>query len=140
MRFRGSYIAAMRGGNENRAAGVSSLANEEPLMIVEARVDVVREVIQEDHGNSCCGVVRKGETPLHRGGCGSVLKRTFGTEDGYVGRGWSIYGHRESKVFASWGGDKDVVRVNGDVLMEWSKEESVENFLSDLGGSGRHRR
>jgi hypothetical protein len=128
----------MCGGDENRAIGVSSLANEEPLVIVEARVDVVREVIREDRGDSRDGVVRKGEASLCRGGCGSIRKRTFGAEDGYIRRGWGICGHRRSKVFTSRGGDKDVVGVNGDILVEWSKEESIEDFLSDLGGSGRH--
>ena len=109
-------------------------------MIVETRIDVVREVIREDRGDCRDGVIRKGETPLCRSGCGSVHKRTFSTEDGYISRGWGICGHWGSKVFTLQGGDKDVIRVNGDVLMEQSKEESVEDFLSDLGGSGRHRR
>ena len=129
----------MREGNEDRATGVSSLANEEPLVIVEARVNVMREVIREYRGDSRDGVVRKRETPLCRGGCGGVHKRAFGAEDGYINRSQGICGHWGSEVFTSWGGDKDVVRVNGDVLVEWSKEESVEDFLSDLGGSGRHR-
>jgi hypothetical protein len=115
------------------------LANEEPLVIVEARVDVVREVIRKDHGDGHGGVVRERETPLRRSGCGNVHKRAFGAEDGYVGRGWGICGHWGSKVFTSWRGDENIVGVNGNILVEWSKEESVEDFLSDLGGRGRHR-
>ena len=130
----------MRGGDEDRAMGVLSLADEEPVVIVEACVDVVREVIREDRGNGRDGVVREGETPLRRGGCGSVRKRTFGIENGYISRGWGIHSRWGSKVFTLRGGDKDVVGVNGDVLVEWSKEESVEDFLSNLGGSGRHGR
>ena len=129
----------MCGGDEDCATGVSPLANEEPLVIVEVRVDVVREVIREDRGDSRGGVVRKGETPLCCGGCGSIRKRSFGAEDGYIRRGWGVCGHWGSKVFPSRGGDKDVVGVNSDVLVEWGKEESVKDFLSDLGGSGRHR-
>ena len=36
---------AVRGGDEDRATGVSSLTPEEPLVIVKARVDVMWEVI-----------------------------------------------------------------------------------------------
>ena len=129
----------MRGGDKDRATGVSSLTNEEPLVVMKACVDVVREVIREDRSDSRDGVVREGETSLCRGGCGSVFKRTFGAEDGYIRRDWGICGHWRPKVFTSRGGDKDVVGVNGDILVEWSKEESVEDFLSDLRGSGRHR-
>ena len=115
------------------------MANKEPLVVMEASVDVVWEVIREDGGDSCGGVVRQWETSLRRGGCGSVRKRTLGAEDGYISRSWGVCGHWGSKVFTSWEGDKDVVGVNSDVLVEQGKEESVENFLSDLGGSGRHR-
>ena len=138
MQLRGAYVAMMCGGDENHATGVSSLANKEPLVVVEACVDVVREVIREDHGDSCGGVIRKGEASLRRGGYGSVRKRTFSAEDGYIGRDWGICGHWGSEVFSSWGGDEDVVRVDGNVFMERGEEESVEDFLSDLGRSGRH--
>ena len=130
----------MRGRNEDHATGVSPLANEEPLVVVEMCVDIVREVIREDRSDSCGGVVGKGETPLRRGRCGSIRKRSLGAEDGYISRGWGICGRWGPKVFMSWGGDKDIVGVNGDVLVERSKEESVEDFLGDLGRSGRHGR
>jgi hypothetical protein len=130
----------MRGGDKDRVTGVSSLANEEPLVVVEARVDVMREIIREDRGDSRDGMVGNGETPLCRGGCGSIRERTSGAEDGYISRSGGVCGHWGSKVFTSWGGDKDVVGVDGDILVEWSEEESVEDFLSDLGGSGRHCR
>ena len=81
---------------------------------------------------------REWETPLRRGRCGSVHQRTSGAEDGYIGCGWGICGHRGSKVFASGRSDEDVVGVYGDVLVERGEEEGVENLLSDLGGSGRH--
>ena len=45
MRFRGAYVAAMSGWNEDRATGMSPLANEEPLVVVKAGVDIVWEVI-----------------------------------------------------------------------------------------------
>ena len=128
----------MRGGDKDCATRVSCLSNEEPLVVVEARIDGMREVIRENRGDSHGGVIRNGEAPLCRGGCGSVHKGTFGAEDGHIGYSWGICGRRGLKVFTSRGGDEDVVGVNGDVLVERSKEESVEDFLSDLGGSGRH--
>ena len=45
MRFSGTYVAAMSGWNEDRATRMSSLANEEPLVVVKAGVDIVWEVI-----------------------------------------------------------------------------------------------
>ena len=39
------YVAAMCGGDEDRATGVSSLTNEEPLVVVKARVDVMWEIV-----------------------------------------------------------------------------------------------
>ena len=138
MRFRGAYIAAMRGRDKDRTTGMSSLTNEEPLVVVKARVDVVREVIREDRSDGCSGMVRERETSLRGGGCGSVRQRTSGAEDGYRGCGWGVCG-RGSKVFTAWGGDKDVVGVNSNVLVKWGEEESVEDFLGDLGRSGRHR-
>ena len=128
----------MRGGDEDRAMGVSSLPNEEPLVIVETCVDVVREVVRKNRGDSRGCVVGKGKAPLHRGGCGSVRKRTLGAEDGDVSRDWGSGVHWGSEVFASRGGDKDVIRINGDIFVKRGEQEGVEDFLSDLGGSGRH--
>ena len=115
------------------------MANEEPLVVVKAGIDVVGEIVREDCGDGRDGMVRERKTALRVGGCGSVRQWSFGAEDGYISRGGGVCGHRGSKVFSAWGGDKDVVGVNSDVLVEWSKEESVEDFLSDLGRSGRHR-
>jgi hypothetical protein len=42
------------------------------------------------------------------------------------------------KVFSSRSGDIDVVRVNGDVIVEWGKKEGVKYFLSYVGGCRRH--
>ena len=131
---------AMCGGDKDRATGVSSLTNEEPLVIVKACVDIVWKVIREDGGDSRYGVVGKGEASLCRGGRGSVRQRAFGTEDGDIGCGWGTRGHGGSKVFASGGSDEDVVGVDGNILMERGEEESVEDFLGDLGRSGRHGR
>ena len=82
------------------------------------------------------GVVRKGKTPLRRGGCGSFFEGSFGAEDGDVSRDWCGRGHWGLGVFVSRRSDEDVVGVNGDVLMERGDEESVKDFLSDSGGSG----
>jgi hypothetical protein len=45
MWFRRAYITAMRGWNKDRATRVSSVANEEPLVVVEASVDIMGKVI-----------------------------------------------------------------------------------------------
>ena len=128
----------MCGGDEDCAVGVPSLANEEPLMIVKARIDIMWEVVREDCGNSRGSVVWKGKAPLCRGGCGSIHEGALGAENGDVSgdRGRGV--HQGSEVFATGRGNKDVVGVNGDVLVKRGKKGSVENFLSYLGGSGRH--
>ena len=115
------------------------MANEEPLVIVETRVDVVWEVIRKNCGDGRDSVVWKGKAPLRRGGRGSVFKRTFRAEDGDVGRDRGGGGHRGLEVFASRGSNEDVVRIDSDVFVERGEEEGVEDFLSYLGGSGRHR-
>ena len=40
-----AYVTAMCGGNKDRATRVSSLTNEEPLVVVKAGVDIMREVV-----------------------------------------------------------------------------------------------
>ena len=140
MRFRRAFVAATCRGDKDSATGVLSLTNEEPLVIVKARVDVVWEVVREDCGDSCGSVVWKGKTALRCGRCGSVYKRAFSTEDQDIGCDWGSGVHRGSEVFATGGGDKNVVGVDSDVLVKRGKEEGVEDFLGDLGGSGRHRR
>ena len=61
---------AMCRGDEDRATGMSSLTNEDPLVVVKARIDVMWEIVREDRGNSCDSMVRKGEASL----CRSVLR------------------------------------------------------------------
>ena len=128
------------GGNKDRVTRVSSLATEEPLVIMEASIDVVREVVGKDCGDSRDGVIREGETSLCRGGCRSVCEGTFGAKDRDISRDRGTSGHRGLEVFAARRGDKDIVGVNCNVFMERGEEESVEDFLSDLGRSGRHGR
>ena len=111
----------MCGGDKDCATRVSSLTNEEPLVVVKACVDIVREVIREDCSDSRGSVVRKGETSLRRGGYRSAFEGTSGAEDEDIGRDRGIGGHRESEVFASGRGHEDVVRVNGDVLVKWGE-------------------
>ena len=114
------------------------MADEEPLMVVKAGVDIVREVIRKDCGDSRDSMVREGKTPLRRGGSRSIRKRTFCAEDGDVGRGWSGGSHRGSKVLSARGSDEDVVGVDGDIFVERGEEEGVENFLSYTGRCRRH--
>ena len=138
--FCGAYIAAMRGWDEDCMMGVLSLTNEEPLVVMEACIDVMWEVVRKDCGDSRGSVIGKGEAPLRRGGCGSVRKRALGTENGDVSCGWGGGVHWGSEVFSSRRGDKDVVGVDGNVFVERGKQESVEDFLSYVGGSGGHCR
>ena len=128
----------MRGRDEDCVMGVSSLANKEPLMVVEVRVDVVREVIRKDGGDGRGGVVRKGEASLCRGGCRSFLEGSFSAEDRNVSRDRCGRGHRGSEVLASRGGDEYVVGINGDVFVKRGEEEGIGDFLSDSRRSGRH--
>ena len=128
----------MCGGDKDRATRMSSLTNEEPLVVVESGVDIVWEVVGKNRGDSRNGMIGEGEAPLRRGGCRSVLKRAFSAENRDVGRSRGSGGHRGSEVFTSRGSDEDVVGVNSDILMEWSEEESVEDFLGDVGRCGRH--
>ena len=130
----------MCGGDKDRATGVSSLTNEEPLVAVKSCVDIVREVVGEDCGDSCYSVIGEGETSLCRGRCGGVTQRTSGAEDGYIGYGWGIGSRRGSEVFASGGSDEDVIGVDGNVFVEWGEEESIKDFLGDAGRCGRHGR
>ena len=130
----------MCGGNKDRAMGVSSLTNEEPLVVVKACVDIMREVVREDCGGGRGSVVWKGKASLPHGGCGSILERAFGAEDGDVSRGWGSGGHRGSEVLAMGRGNEDVVGVNGDVFVKQGEEEGVEDFLGYAGGSGGHGR
>ena len=128
----------MCGGDEDRATGVSSLTNEEPLVIVKACIDVMREVIQKDCGDGCNSVVREGEAPLRRSGSRSIYEGTLVVKNGDIGHGWGSGHHWGLGAFASRGGNEDVIRVNGNVLVKRGEEEGVEDFLSDSGGSGRH--
>ena len=52
--------------DKDRTARVSSLANEEPLEVVESGIDVVGEVVRQDGCDGSDGVVRKGKTSLCR--------------------------------------------------------------------------
>jgi hypothetical protein len=108
-------------------------------MVVEACVDIMWEVIREDCGYGHDSVVGKGEAPLCRGGSGSIHKGAFGAENEDVSCDWGSSNHRGLEVLASRGGDENVVGVNGDVLMKQGEKEGVEDILSYLGGSGRHR-
>ena len=129
----------MCGGDKDRATRVSPLTNEEPLVVVEACVDIVREVIRKDCGDGCNGMFREWEASLRRSRCGGVRQRTSGVEDGYIGCDWGVCSHWGSEVFASRGSDEYVVGVDSNVFVKWGEEEGVEDFLSNLGGSGRHR-
>ena len=116
------------------------MANEEPLVVMEACVDVVREIVRENCGDSRGGVVWEGETSLRRSGCRSVREGASGAEDRDIGCDRSISGRRGLEVFATRRGNENVVGVNGDVFVEWGKKEGVENFLRDSRRGGQHGR
>ena len=128
----------MGGWDKDRATRVSSLANEEPLVVVEASVDIVRKIIRKDSGDSRDGVIGEGETPLRCGRCRSVCEGALSAEYRDVSRDWGSSSHRGSEVFAARRGDEDVVGVYGDIVVERGEEEGVENFLGDLWRGGRH--
>ena len=140
MRFCRAHVAAVRGRDKDRVARVSSLTNEEPLVVVKACVDIVWEVVGKDCGDGRDGVIREGEASLCRGGCGSVCKGASGFKDRDVSRDRGSGRHRGSEVFTSRRGNENVIRVDGDVFVERGEEEGVENFLGDLGGCRRHCR
>ena len=57
------------------------MANEEPLVVVEADVDIAREVVGKYCGNSRGGVVGKGETSLRRSRCRGAFEGALSAED-----------------------------------------------------------
>ena len=139
MRLGGAYVTTLGGRNKDCAAWVSSLTNEEPLVVVKASVDIVGKVVRKDCSNSCNGVIGEGEAALRRGGHRGVYEGSSGAENGDVGCDWGLGGRRRSEIFSSGGGDEDIVGVDGNVLVERGEKKGVEDFLGDLGRSGRHR-
>ena len=49
-----------------------------------------------------------------------------------------ISSYRGLVVFLTRRGNVNIVGVDGDIVMERSKKEGVEQFLGNAGGSGRH--
>ena len=107
-------------------------------MVVKMCIDIVWEVIREDHSYGRDSMVGEGKASLCCDGSRSVHKRAFGTENGDVCCYGSTGGHWRSEILALGRGDKDVIGVHSDILMEWGEEEGIENFLSYMGRSGRH--
>ena len=81
MQFHRAYIATVCGGDKDRATGVSSLADEEPLVVVKACIDVMGEVVREDGGDSRDSVVGKGKASLRRGGYRGTVKGASDAKD-----------------------------------------------------------
>ena len=57
------------------------MANEEPLVVMKAGVNIMREVIGKDGGDSRGGVVGKGETSLRRSRCRGAFEGALSAED-----------------------------------------------------------
>ena len=128
----------VRRGDEDRASGVLALANKEPLVGVEPGIDIMWEVIGKDGCDGSDSMVRERETPL----CHS--RHWFGregsscTQNGDVGHSGGVGDHRGSEILSSRSGDIDVIRINGDVVVERGEKEGIKQFLSHARGSGRH--
>ena len=71
-RFHGLDIPSVMMGDKDHAMRVSSLANEEPLGVVELCVDVMWEVIWQYCCDGSNSVVGEGKTPLCHGGDGGI--------------------------------------------------------------------
>ena len=85
-------------------------------------------------------MVREGEAPLRRGRSRSVHKGVLSTENRDIGYDWGSGCHQGSEALTPRGGDEDVVGIDGDVFVRRGEEKGVEDFLSYLRRSGRHRR
>ena len=83
-------------------------------------------------------MVRKGGTSLCRGGYGSIREGAFGAKDGDISRGWGVGVHWGSEVLVSRRSNENIIGVDGNVFVERGEKEGVKDFLSYLGGSGRH--
>ena len=116
------------------------MTNEEPLVVVEAGVDIVWEVIGKDCCNGGDSVVGKRETPLHCSRHGFGRKGTSCAQDRDIGHRGSVDRHQRPEVFSLRSGDINVVGIDGDVVVEWGEKESIEYFLSYAGGCGRNSR
>jgi hypothetical protein len=130
----------MHGGDKDHATGVSSLTNEEPLVVVKVSVDIMWEVIGKNCCNGSDGMIGKREISLCRSRHWFDRKGAPCAQDRDIGCRGSINCHWGSEVFSSRGGNINVVGVDGDVVMEWGKKESIKYFLSYAGGCRRHSR
>ena len=140
MWFGRMHVSAMHGRDEDRAARMSPLTNEEPLIGVEPGIDIVWEVIGKDccDGSNC--MIGERETSLCHSRHWFSGEGLSGTKNGDISRDRGIGRHRGSEVLSSRSGDIDVIRVDGDVIVERGEKEGVKHVLSYTGGSGRHDR
>ena len=138
MLFYGAHIATVRGGDEDCAARVSSLSNEEPLVVMEVCVNVVGKVVREDCRNGGNCMIRERKTPLCCGRYWGIFQRSSRRQNRDVCRYRGISSHQGSIILSAWRGNVDVVRVDGDIVVEWGEEEGVEQFLGNARRSGRH--
>ena len=109
-----------------------SLANKEPLIGMESGIDIVWKVIRKDGCNGSNCMVREREAPLCRSRYWLSHKRSSSAKNGDIGHNGGVGGHWWLEVLLSRGSDIDIIRVYGDVVMKWGKEEGIEKFLSDL--------
>ena len=87
-------IASMRGGGKDSTTRVSSLSNKEPLVGVKVGIDIVREIVGEDHGYGSDSVIREGEASLRCGGDRSAIKGSSCTQNGDVSCDGGVGCHR----------------------------------------------
>ena len=96
------------------------------------------EIIGEDSRDGGDCMIGEGEAPLCHGGDRCIGKQSASSENRDVGREGRISGHRGSEVFSARRGNVHIIGVDGDVVVKRGKEEGVEQFLGNAGGSGRH--
>jgi hypothetical protein len=140
MWFGRMHVLAVRGGNEDRAAGVSPLTNEEPLIGMESGIDIVWEVIGKDCCDSSDCMIGERETSLCCSRRWFSGEGSSSTKNGDVSRDRGVGNHRGLEVLPSRSGNIDVVRVDSDIIMERGEKKGVKHFLSYTGGCRRHGR
>ena len=102
MRFCRTHVTAMRRGDEDRAMRVSSLANEEPLVVVKAGIDIVGKVVRQNGSDGGDRMIRDRKTALRHGRKQHGSEGLSCAQDRDVSHGRGVSGHWGSEVFATW--------------------------------------
>ena len=95
-------------------------------MVVKSGVNVVREVVGKDSGDGSYSMIGKREASLCRSRDWRSGERLTSSKNRHISRSGGVGGHWGSVVFSMRRGHIDIVGVNGDIVMEWSKKEGIE--------------